>query len=446
MTSAKHLMVDFNQMKSFTEDPLILDRGVGVRVIDAAGRSYLDGLSGVFTSSLGHGNEELIEAVTAQLRKLAFGAPTMATSTTALTLVDRVLDIAPSEYTTMKFLSGGSEATESAIKLARQYHRQTGSAGRYKVLSHYRGYHGGTGHALAASGWPGWKVPFEPLSPGFVHLQTPDPEHPPTPMSNREAVAQLYLELASQAIEAEGPDSIAAIITEPILMSAGIVVPPDEYLRGLRELCDRHGILLIFDEIITGFGRTGTWFAAEHIGAWPDLICCGKGVSGGYSPLSMVLMTDEVAAPFWGEDQDRVQFFSGHTYGGNPVACAAGIAAIDYIVKHNILDHVMQAGEHLHRRLEELNARHSSIDFVRGRGLLQGAVFTGEAQAAVPGVHGLGGSVAARARERGLLLRASAWFVAFGPPLVTTFDELDEMVEILDAALTDVESAAGIGA
>src|SRR5215831_2548861 len=159
MTRARHLMVGFNQRKAFVDDPLILDPGEGIRVTDTSGCLYIDGLSGVFTSNLGHGNPEIIEAVTEQLGKLAFGAPTMATTSTALALVDRILEFAPPNYTTMKFLSGGSEATESAMKLARQYHRQAGRPGRYKVLSHYRGYHGGTGHALAASGWPNWKIP-----------------------------------------------------------------------------------------------------------------------------------------------------------------------------------------------------------------------------------------------------------------------------------------------
>jgi adenosylmethionine-8-amino-7-oxononanoate aminotransferase len=445
MTLARHLMVDFNQMKAFVEDPLVLDRGAGIRVTDTAGRTYIDGLSGVFTTSLGHANQEIIDAVTAQLGRLAFGAPTMATTSTALTLVDRILEFAPPPYTTMKFLSGGSEATESAMKLARQYHRQTGQPGRYKILSHYRGYHGGTGHALAASGWPTWKIPFEPMAPGFVHLQTPDPDSPPTPVADHEAAAALYLELVSQAIEFEGPGSVAAIITEPILMSAGIVVPPDSYLRGLRELCDRHGILLIFDEIITGFGRTGTWFAAEHSGAWPDIICCGKGVTGGYSPLSIVLMTDRVASPFWGEPEERIQFFSGHTYGGNPVACSAALAAIDYIVRHDVLRHVASSGERLRVQLEDLRARHPSVRLARGRGLLQGIVFTDEAQAAGTGVHGFGGAVAARARALGLLLRASPWFVAVGPPLVTTEAELTEIVGILDAAVGYAESRVGLG-
>ena len=281
------------------------------------------------------------------------------------------------------------------------------------------------------------------MAPGFVHLLTPDPDNPPIAVADHEEAARLYLEQVRQTIEFEGPESVAAIITEPILMSAGIVVPPNSYLRGLRELADRHGILLIFDEIITGFGRTGTWFAAEHSGVWPDIICCGKGVTGGYSPLSIVLMTDRVAAPFWGEPEERVQFFSGHTYGGNPVACAAALASIDYIVRHGVLRHVVELGECLRDLIEDLRARHPSISIVRGQGLLQGIVFSDQAQESNRHIHGFGGSVAAQARQRGLLLRASPWFVAIAPPLVTTEAELLEIVGLLDEAVAHVESEVG---
>ena len=344
----------------------------------------------------------------------------------------------------MKFLSGGSEATESAMKLARQYHRQSGQTGRYKILSHYRGYHGGTGHALAASGWPNWKIPFEPMAPGFVHLHTPDPDSPPTPVADQEAAARLYLELVRETIEFEGPDTVAAIITEPILMSAGVVVPPDAYLRGLRDLCDRYGILLIFDEIITGFGRTGTWFAAQHSGAWPDIICCGKGVTGGYSPLSIVLMTDKVAAPFWGEPEERIQFFAGHTFGGNPVACSAALASIDYIVRHGVLGQV-----HRERRLPSSPARgaprlpseHPPDSGPRppaGHRLHRRSPGGDRRRAWFRRFGRRAGSGAGPARSRIRLVRGA------GPAARVDASELAEIVGILDGALGDIESRIGL--
>jgi adenosylmethionine-8-amino-7-oxononanoate aminotransferase len=429
---ARHLMVDFTQMKTFAEDPLVLEHGEGIRVTDDRGRTYIDGLSGVFTSNLGHGNPEITDALATQARQLAFGAPTMGTNTRAAELVEQLLRLVPAEFTTVKLLSGGSEANEAAIKLARQYHKQTGHATKYKVVSHYRGYHGGTGNALAASGWAGWKNAFEPMPGGFVHLQTPDADSPLHPGLSADEAADVYCRLLRATVELEGPETIAAIITEPILMSAGVVVPPDRYMRALREVCDEHNILLVFDEIITGFGRTGTWFAAQHPAVWPDIFCCGKGVTGGYSPLSIVFMTQRVAEPFWGEP--GTQFFAGHTYGGNPVACAAGLAALEYMQAYDVVGQSERTGAYLRTRLQELAASNAAIGLVRGRGMLQALVFDANTHAPEPRRR-IGLDVALAARHRGLLLRAAPWFVCVAPPLVSTRADIDAIVDILGAAL-----------
>ncbi len=434
---ARHLMVDFTQMKTFAEDPLVLEHGEGIRVTDDRGRTYIDGLSGVFTSNLGHGNPEIVDAVASQARRLAFGAPTMGTNTRAAELVEQLLTLVPKQFTTVKLLSGGSEANEAAIKLARQFHKQTGHATKYKVVSHYRGYHGGTGNALAASGWAHWKNAFEPLPGGFVHLQTPDTDSPLHPGLTPEQAAEVYARLLKATIELEGPETIAAIITEPILMSAGVIVPPDRYMRALREVCDEHNILLIFDEIITGFGRTGKWFGAEYPGVWPDIFCCGKGVTGGYSPLSVVFMTDRVAEPFWGEPGE--QFFAGHTYGGNPVACAAGLAALEYMQAYDVVGLADRTGAYMRSRLQNLAASHPSISMVRGRGMLQAIVFDANTHEPDPRRR-IGLQVALEARQRGLLLRAAPWFVAVAPPLVATREDVDAIVDILRASLTAVNA------
>jgi beta-alanine--pyruvate transaminase len=438
---ARHLMVDFTQMKTFAEDPLVLESGEGIRVTDDQGRTYIDGLSGVFTSNLGHGNPEIADALATQARRLAFGTPTMGTNTRAAELVAKLLTLVPSDFTTVKLLSGGSEANEAAIKLARQFHKQTGHATKYKIVSHYRGYHGGTGNALAASGWAHWKNAFEPMPGGFVHLQTPDVDSPVHPSLSPDEVAEAYCRLVRSTIELEGPETIAAIITEPILMSAGVIVPPDLYMRTLREVCDEHNILLMFDEIITGFGRTGRWFAAEHAGVWPDVFCCGKGVTGGYSPLSVVFMTGRVAEPFWGEP--GTQFFAGHTYGGNPIACAAGLAAIEYMQGYDVVGQAERTGAYLRTQLEALAASEGSIDLVRGRGMLQALVFDGNTFEPHPRRR-IGLDVALAARRRGLLLRASPWFVAVAPPLVATREDVDALVDILRAAVASVTSASAV--
>jgi adenosylmethionine-8-amino-7-oxononanoate aminotransferase len=439
---ARRIMVDFLPMKDFAENPLILTEGRGIRVTDVDGRSYIDGLSGTFCVNLGHGNKALADAAARQYERLALACPTLATNDRALELVRALLDLLPRQYTTMKLLSGGSEVTEAAIKMARQYHKQTGAATRYKVLSHYRAYHGATGHALAAGGWPGWRTAYEPLPGGFLHLHTPDPYRPPFP-GTPETVGETYARLVQEVIELEGPETIAAFITEPIMMSAGVVVPPRDYLPRIRALCDRFGILLIYDEIITGFGRTGTMFAAEHWDAWPDILCLGKGMSGGYAPLSATVITGRLADAFWGTATEARQFHAGHTYGGNPVACAVGLAAIRQIVEERIVENAKARGAQTQARLRELAARYPVIGDVRGEGLLVGVEFVKDraTRESLPASASFGLKVREAARRRGLLLRASHWMVAFAPPLTTTAAEVDEIIDIFEASLAETLAA-----
>ena len=229
------------------------------------------------------------------------------------------------------------------------------------MLSHYRGYHGVTGQALAASGWRAHKSPYEPLAPGFVHLHTPDPYRPPFEVDPAE-VGATYVRLVEQVIELEGPETIAALVTEPILMSAGVVIPPDGYLPALRALCDEHDIVLVFDEIITGFGRIGRLFAAELFSTWPDIFVFGKGLTGGYMPLSATVITDRLAEAFWGEPGQ--EFAAGHTYAGNPVACAAGLAALEELRERDLVANAAARGE---QALERLRATSSPGDRRRPR-------------------------------------------------------------------------------
>jgi adenosylmethionine-8-amino-7-oxononanoate aminotransferase len=433
------VMIDFTQMKSFSDDPLILTEGDGIRVRDVDGRWYIDGLSGTFCLSLGHGNARVIEAATAQLGRLALAAPTMATSDRSLELARELLGMLPPQYTTLKWGSGGSEAIEAAIKMARQFHRQAGDPRKYKVLSHYRGYHGVTGQALAASGWRSSKSPYEPLAPGFVHLHTPDPYRPPFEAEAAEVCAA-YVRLVEEVIELEGPETIAALVTEPILMTAGVVIPPDGYLPALRELCDAHDVVLVFDEIITGFGRTGHLFAAELFSTWPDILVFGKGLTGGYVALSATVITDRLAQAFWGPV--GVEFAAGHTYAGNPVACAAGLAALQELRERDLVANAAARGEQALARLRSTQAHVAGIGDVRGQGLLLGLEFVRDPDTKehFPAEENVGVKVREAARRKGLLLRASHWMAVLAPPLTTTAEEVDEMLDILDDALTEVVS------
>ncbi len=420
------VMVDFVQMKTFGDDPLILESGQGIRVTDVFGKTYIDGLSGVFTVNLGHGIEELIDVAADQARKIAFTAPTMATNPAALSLADYLIQITPAQYSTVKFFSGGSEATEAAIKLARQYWAQAGHPRKYKVISRYRSYHGGTGHAMAASAQTAWKWKFEPFAPGFIHV-TP-PARPGCAACRRlDGCSLACVDLIEQAIVEEHEETVAAVIAEPVMLSAGVHVPHPEYFPRLREICDKHNVLLIFDEIITGFGRTGRLFAAEHFGAWPDILSCGKGISGGYAPLSAILIDDKVAQAFWGEADAGVQFWAGHTFGGNPVSCAVGEAAVRYLLHHDLIGNAERVGGYLAAQLEALAERQPAIAEIRGLGMMRGVAFT----------QPIGHQVYAAARNRGLLTRPGADWVGVAPPLCTTHDEADEIVAILNASILD---------
>ncbi len=404
------VMVDFNQMKSFADDPLILERGKGIRVWDVFGKEYIDGLSGVFTVNYGHGLDEIIDVAAEQARKIAFTAPTMSTNPPALRLADLLTSLLPEQFTTVKFASGGSEANEFAIKMARQYHAQTGSPRKYKIISRYHAYHGSTGFAGAASGQPDWKSKYEPYPEGFIHV---------SPKS---------VDAIEEAIIGENPDTVAAVICEPVMLSAGVRIPEPDYFPRLREMCDRYNVLLIHDEIITGFGRTGKLWGSETVGAWPDILSCGKGISGGYAPLAAIIVTEKVASAFWGEAADGVQFFSGHTFGGNPVGCAVGEAAVRYLLDHDLVAKSNAVGDYLAAQLLELKSQFTVVDEVRGTGMMRGLAFT----------QPIGRPMYSACRNNGLLTRPAPDWIGIAPPLVTTTEEADEIVEIVAKSLGEV--------
>jgi adenosylmethionine-8-amino-7-oxononanoate aminotransferase len=437
----EHIVLDFMQMQEFAKDPFIIERGEGIRVTDSHGKPYIDGLSGVFVASLGYGNRAVIEAMTAQLERLHFGLPLHATTPPALALAEELRrHWAPPGLNTVKLLSGGSEATEAAMKLARQYHVQTGHPRKYKIISKYGGYHGATLGALSASG--GWerKSLFEPLGAGFLHV------HPPycyrCPFDQQYGSCGLTsANLIERTIRAEDPETVAAVIMEPIsVSSAGYVVPPPEFFAILRETCDRHNVVLIFDEIITGFGRLGRRFGADHYGVVPDLICCGKGMSGGYAPLAAVLIADRLQEAFLGTPEERVEFHHGHTFGGNPVAAAAGLAALGELRCRNLVQNAAEQGAYLRERLEAMAGRSAIIGDVRGAGLLQGLELVRDRRTREPFTDAAPGKVVDRlARERGLLLRCGTEFVVCAPPLIVTRQDIDAICAIIEECLALAE-------
>jgi adenosylmethionine-8-amino-7-oxononanoate aminotransferase len=432
----RHVMVDFNQMKTFSADPLIMVEADRITLTDHEGRRYIDGLSGVFAVSLGHGNQEIIDAIAAQHRRLSFSSPIMTTTDRALELAAELIRLTGGRYDVVKQMSSGSEATEAALKMARQFHRQSGRPERYKTISFYRSYHGATMGALTQTGWPQLRMPYEPFMTGGLHA------HAPIPGACRVCSGSCTLGCLAQlrdVIEQEGPRTVSAIIVEPVLLTAGVYELSPEYLRGLRALCDETGVLLVFDEIVTGFGRLGSWFAAEQAGVWPDILCVGKGLSSGYAPISAVLLSEEVGRAFWGDAADSLQYQAGHTFAGNPVSAACGLAVIRYVEEHNVLENVRRRGAELAGRLREIVSRYPIAGALRGRGLLYCLDFVdpdtgGPLRADQP----VGTAVQRAARRRGLLVRASPHNATLAPPLILTAAEVAEIAEMFEEAVAEV--------
>jgi adenosylmethionine-8-amino-7-oxononanoate aminotransferase len=431
-----------DQMAEWSREPLVMARAEGVHYWDVAGRRYLDALSGIYVMSLGHGNARVEAAIADQMGRLAFSPPMHGTNPVAVQLANLLAELAPGDLGAVKFQCGGSEVTEAAIKLARQYHRRRGNSGKYKIISRYLSWHGSTLGALSASGLKGRKTVNEPLAPGFLHV------FPPTcyrcPFGKAYPSCELTCAaLVNDVIEHEDPATVAAVMVEPIGHTGGIIDPPAEYLPMLREICDRHDVLLIFDEIITGIGRTGRMFAAETFGVVPDVLCLGKGLAGGFAPLSAMICKSGIAAEFWGPIAENPGFVEGHTFEGNPISCAAGIAVLREILEKDLCGNARAQGARLRAGLEAMAERHALFGEVRGRGLLQGVELVADRGTRARRSDGIGVAIGKRALANGLLCRFDPHWIAFGPPLVVTAEQIDEVLAIFERSLTEALSEAG---
>ncbi|MBB1253292.1 aminotransferase family protein [Streptomyces alkaliterrae] len=409
-----------------SDSSLLFESAKGVRLRDAGGREFLDGMSGVFVTCFGYDCEPIAQAVSEQVRTLPFNPPLHGTNRPALELAGRLVDLAPAEITTAKLVNGGSEAIEAAIRIARLYHRTHGDPGKVKVLSHYHGYHGSTFGSLSLTGRPDVGR-FGPGLPGVVHFWPPDCLESFTGVSYEES-GRLAAALAERAIEAEGPDTVAALVVEPVIHLRGMAVPPDDYLRELRAVCDRHNVLLVFDEIVTGFGRTGQAFAAQTFGVTPDLMCVGKGISGGYAPLAAVLTARHVAA-ILGEDGGPYAFAPSHTYAANPMASAAGLAAVTLFGEQDYPGVVRGLAASLEPRLRSLVGSRGAV---RALGLLYGVTLHGDGPGPV------GERVARACLDRGLIIRGQDDWIVLAPAFTTTEADLAESLQILGDALDEV--------
>ena len=445
----KHLWHSLLQHSSLDKKPpLVIRAGKGCIVVDEGGKEYLDAMAGLFCVNVGYGRAEIAEAAAEQMRRLPF-YPLSQTHAPAVRLAETLASIMPSGLERVYFCNSGSEAVETALKLARQYGRQVHKGeNRYKVIARYRGYHGFTMGALSATGQVARRKAFEPLVPGFLHVNPPDRYRCPH-CQEAPACTMACADEIEARIRYEGPDTVAAVIAEPVIGGGGVIVSPDGYLQRLREICDRWGILLILDEVITGFGRTGLLFGCQHGGVVPDIMTVAKGLTSGYLPLGAAITTQRVFDAFLGEPAEAVHFSQVSTFGGHPVACAAASANLEILLRERLWENAASVGDYLMGRLRAIH--HPWIGEVRGKGLLIGLELVRDQKKTPIADHEMA-ALSAAIKENGVIVGRNVETVPglcnvmiLSPPLILSKGEADRIVEAIDAGLKAVATTVKEG-
>jgi len=432
---AHHLHPVTNLHRHRQAGPLVLIEGKGAKVRDSEGRWYIDGFAGLWNVNVGHGRSELAEVARQQMERLAFQPTFFGLATPpAIELAAKMHQLLP-HHSHFQFTSGGAESNETAIKIARYYWALSGQPEKTKIISRRMAYHGIAMGALAATGIPAYHADFGPLPPGFLYLSAPLAYRNNPGLSEPEFVAMLAREL-EELIAREGAETIAAFIGEPVQGAGGVVPPPEGYWQAIGPILRKHNILLIADEVITGFGRTGRMFAQETYGFQADITTFAKGITSGYVPLGGVGVSraifERLAAP------DRM-FMHGFTYSGHPVACAVALANIEIIEREQLWLNAAERGEQLLRGLQQLEA-HPHVGNVRGKGLmaLVEVVEDKHSKKTFEASKGLGGKLMQVSRQKGVIVRCNDTGFAVAPPLVITSSEVDELVNALGETLSEV--------
>jgi len=422
--------------------PKCIKQADGCYITDANGTEYFDGVSGLWCVNVGYGRKEIADVAYEQMLNLAFSPLTMGHEP-GIRLAHKLLDLLGYEGKVF-FSTSGSEANETAFKIARQYHAQTAPAGagsRYKIISRYRSYHGNTMGALSATAQADRKHKFGPLVPGFLHTSPPYYYRFAEGRTEEEYNAACLREL-EQTILYEGAESVAAIIVEPVISGGGVIPPTEGYLRGVREICDRTGILLIFDEVVNAFGRTGRMFGHQHWGVEPDIICFAKGLTSGYMPLSATVAKQHVFEAFLDEPGTNSHFRHINTYGGTPTATAVALRNIEIIERENLADRAAEMGDYLMERWQPL-LDHPNVGDVRGKGLLLGIELVADKVTKAP----LEGTLMAQVTkycsdQRVMIGRNANTIPGFSnvlivcPPLIITHTEADRLADTVQAAIS----------
>jgi len=403
--------------------------GDGALIKDSTGREYIDGLSGLWNVNVGHGRQELADAARQQMATLAFhSAYAGGTNERAIALAERLSGLVYPSINTFFFTSGGAEASETSFKTARFYWKAIGKPDKFKVISRHRAYHGLTLAAMSATGLPAFWPMFEPRTPGFSHIDAPDPYR----FNHTDGGVSLGVAAANKLEEAilrEGPDTVAAFIAEPVQGAGGVIVPPADYFARIREICDQYEVLLIADDVITGFGRTGRWFGLEHYGIEPDIMQFAKGITSGYVPLGGIGVSDTIREVINGVPAGK-RWMHAFTYSGHPTCCAVALANLDILEREHLVERAAVAGARLLEQLRRLESL-DGVGNVRGLGLMAAVEVVADkaTKQQFPASAGLTQKLTDALLDRGLYTRVALDCICLAPPLVTSDAIIDRIVD-----------------
>ncbi|KMY50681.1 aspartate aminotransferase family protein [Peribacillus loiseleuriae] len=425
----------WHAMKPYSPDAtMVIEKAEGSWITDHTGKRYLDAMSGLWCVNIGYGRTELADAAYEQLKEMAY-FPLTQSHTPAIKLAEKLNEMLDGEYVIF-FSNSGSEANETAFKLARQYHQQKGDHARYKFISRYRAYHGNSMGSLAATGQAQRKYKYEPLAPGFIHVAPPDSYRSKDDADCTPTELESVKDI-DRVMTWELSETIAGVIMEPIITGGGILVPPDGYMAGVKEVCEKHGALLIVDEVICGFGRTGKPFGFMNYGVQPDIITMAKGITSAYLPLSATAVKKEIYEAFKGSEEYDY-FRHVNTFGGNPAACALALKNLEMMDDEKLYERSKTLGERLKQSLSSLTEEHPFVGDVRGKGLLVGIELVKDKVTKEPLEIGFVNKVIAGCKQKGLIIGKNGATVAgynnvitLAPPLNIAEEDLEFMIKTL---------------
>lgn len=421
---------------SIANPPAIIVDGDGVEITDVDGHKTVDAVGGLWNVNLGYSCAPVKQAISDQLEKLAYYSTFRGTSNDAVIELSYMLKefFAPDGLSRAFFTSGGSDSVEVSLRLARQYHKLRGEPGRVKYLSLKKGYHGTHTGGASVNGNANFRTAYEPLMPGCFHIPAPYTYRNPFNETDPAKLAQYCLSALEDEIKFQDPSTIAAFIMEPVLGAGGVIPPHASFMPGVREICSKYGILLIADEVITAFGRTGSWTGSRHWGVKPDLLCSAKAITNGYFPFGAVMISDSVAEVFEDDTSGKGAIGSGYTYSGHPVGAAAAIACLKEIERLQVKDNAAARGAQLFKGLLSLKEKHSAIGDVRGgHGLMCALELVSDRESKTPIDKKTIAGIHRTAYENGAMIRVSGNNIILSPPLVLTEDNVKTVLSALDS-------------